>query len=94
MLSTPDSNHRMNPDQIADPEHTFSVLPLSPTEKRVCTLLLHGYTEKKVAEQMQRSPNTIHVHVRNIYRKLGIRARKELFSYPNLVNIIVKEDQD
>lgn len=53
--------------------------PLSPTEQRVCALLLDRMTEQQVAEQLGRSPNTIHVHVRNIYRKLAIRTRQELF---------------
>ena len=54
------------------------VLPLSPTEETVFRLLVSGLTEKKVAENMNRSPNTIHVHVRNIYRKLGVNRRDAL----------------
>ena len=53
--------------------------PLSPTEQRVHDLLLRRYTEKQVAEELGRSPNTVHVHVRNIYRKLAVRPRQELF---------------
>lgn len=52
---------------------------MSPTEQRVCTLLLRRMTEQQVADELERSPNTIHVHVRNIYRKMGIRSRRELF---------------
>lgn len=56
--------------------------PLSPTETRVYHLLLKRLTEQQVAEQMDRSPNTVHVHVRNIYRKLGVRSRKQLIELP------------
>lgn len=56
--------------------------PLSPTEQKVYDLLLQRLTERQVAEQLDRSHNTIHVHVRNIYRKLGVRTRQELFDLP------------
>lgn len=56
--------------------------PLSKTEKRVCAFLLARMTELQVAQTLERSPNTVHVHVRNIYRKLGIRSRQELHDLP------------
>lgn len=65
----PDNNTRHSP-------------PLSPTERRVYDLLLQRLTERQVAEHIGRSHNTVHVHVRNIYRKLGIRTRQELFDLP------------
>lgn len=66
--------------------------PLSPTEKRVCALLLQRLTEQKIADHLERSPNTVHVHVRNIYRKLGVRTRKQLYAYPGIVSMIVRKD--
>lgn len=68
-----------------------SIPPLSPTEKRVCALLLQRLTEQRIAEHLERSPNTVHVHVRNIYRKLGVRTRKQLLEYPGIVSLIVKQ---
>lgn len=53
--------------------------PLSQTEKIVLRLLLKGLTERRAAEELGRSHNTIHVHTRNIYRKLGVNSRKMLF---------------
>lgn len=53
--------------------------PLSVTERRVLLLLNRGMTEKQVAAELDRSPNTVHVHVRNIYRKLGVSSRKMLY---------------
>lgn len=53
--------------------------PLSVTEKAVLKLLMRGMTERAAAEELGRSPNTVHVHVRNIYRKLGVSSRKMLF---------------
>ena len=63
--------------------------PLSPTERRICALLLQSLTEQRIAEHVNRSPNTVHVHVRNIYRKLGVRTRKQLLACPGIVNIVV-----
>lgn len=51
---------------------------LSPKEKEVVQLLLKEMTEKQVAQALDRSPNTIHIHIRNIYYKLGINRRKML----------------
>jgi DNA-binding CsgD family transcriptional regulator len=59
-----------------------STPPLSPTERRVYDLLLRRMTERQVAEELGRSHNTVHVHVRNIYRKLGVRTRQQLLELP------------
>lgn len=53
--------------------------PLSTTERTVLAYLLQGMTERQVADELDRSHNTVHVHVRNIYRKLGVTSRKMLF---------------
>ncbi|MFN3168612.1 MAG: helix-turn-helix transcriptional regulator [Phycisphaeraceae bacterium] len=53
--------------------------PLSTTERTVLGYLLQGMTERQVANELDRSHNTVHVHVRNIYRKLGVTSRKMLF---------------
>lgn len=53
---------------------------LSRTERRVLTHLRNRLTEREVAEQIHRSPHTVHVHVKNIYRKLGVSSRAELLS--------------
>ncbi len=66
-------------------------LPLSPTEKRVCALLLQRLTENKIAAELDRSPNTVHVHVRNIYRKLGISKRHQLHNYPGIVSMVISK---
>lgn len=53
--------------------------PLSPTERTVLQHLMQGMTEREVAQALNRSHNTVHVHVRNIYRKIGVSTRKALF---------------
>ena len=69
-----------------------SIPPLSPTEKRVCSLLLQRLTEQLIAEHLDRSPNTVHVHVRNIYRKLGVQTRKQLYDYPGIISMVISKN--
>lgn len=51
---------------------------LSKTEYEVCELLRTNATERQVAIELGRSPHTIHVHVKNIYRKLAVNSRRDL----------------
>ena len=53
--------------------------PQSPTERVVLRLLIKGMTERQAAAELGRSHNTVHVHIRNIYRKLAVTSRKMLF---------------
>lgn len=79
-------------DTSSQAQPSRDVPPLSPTEKRVCALLLQRLTEYRIAEHLERSPNTVHVHVRNIYRKLGVRTRKQLYEYPGIVSMVVSKN--
>lgn len=80
------------PATLPTPPDARQVPPLSPTEKRVCALLLQRLTEPRIAQHMGRSPNTVHVHVRNIYRKLAIQTRRELLEYSGILSMVVSED--
>ena len=51
---------------------------LSKTERQILHYLNTSATERQIATAIHRSPHTIHVHVKNIYRKLGVRSRKQL----------------
>jgi LuxR family maltose regulon positive regulatory protein len=50
--------------------------PLSPREVEVLRLLAQGMTKREVAAQLFVSYNTVHSHVRSIYRKLGVASRR------------------
>jgi len=52
--------------------------PITPAERSVLLALLGGETEKEIAESLGKSPNTIHIHVKSIYRKYGVRNRPAL----------------
>ena len=51
---------------------------LSATELRVLQRLQLYETERQAAVALGRSPNTIHVHVKSIYRKMMVTSRKQL----------------
>lgn len=53
-------------------------LKLSVTEMHIARLLAWGYTQKEIADMVHRSPLTISVHLRNIYRQLGIHKETDL----------------
>jgi len=55
-------------------------LNLTDREQEMFTLLLTGASPKEIAYSLKISYHTVNFHVKNLYRKLGIRSRIELFS--------------
>jgi DNA-binding CsgD family transcriptional regulator len=51
---------------------------LTPQELQVALMVARGGTNREVAAQLFLSTKTIEFHLRNIYRKLGLRSRTEL----------------
>lgn len=57
-----------------EPESMFQ---LTHTERRVLALLAAGCDRQQVAHQMSISYNTVKMHCRNIYSKLGVSTQQE-----------------
>ena len=55
-------------------------LNLTPREEEVFTLLLNGIAPKEIAYTLKISYDTVNFHQKNLYRKLGIQSRAELFA--------------
>jgi LuxR family maltose regulon positive regulatory protein len=51
--------------------------PLSMREIEVLQLIAEGFTKPEIASKLYLSPNTIKVHTRNIYGKLGVNNRTQ-----------------
>jgi DNA-binding CsgD family transcriptional regulator len=51
---------------------------LTPQELQIAQLLAAGKTTREAAAAVFLSPKTVEYHLRNVYRKLGIRSREEL----------------
>lgn len=54
---------------------------LSEKEVAVLAELCHGHTNKQIAAALWLSEQTVKFHLRNIYRKLGIKSRTEALRY-------------
>jgi len=63
----------------APPEDT--VLPLTPREIEVLTLVARGYTNEQIAKRLSISVNTVHTHRSHITEKLDLHGRSALVRY-------------
>jgi DNA-binding CsgD family transcriptional regulator len=57
-----------------------SPLELTPTERRVASLLADGLSNREIADRLFVSVRTVEGHLSSAYRKLGVRSRTELAS--------------
>jgi DNA-binding CsgD family transcriptional regulator len=57
----------------------FGESALTPREHEVAVCILKGHSSKSLAREIDISPETVKIHRRNIYRKLGISSQSELF---------------
>lgn len=53
---------------------------LTPRERDVVRLLLQGHSAKAAARELEISPETVRVHRKHIYAKLGVSSQGDLFS--------------
>ncbi|MBH8581908.1 response regulator transcription factor [Bisbaumannia pacifica] len=53
---------------------------LTEREREVCHLLLRGHSAKSSARELAISPETIRMHRKNLYTKLGVSSQAELFA--------------
>jgi two-component system nitrate/nitrite response regulator NarL len=54
---------------------------LTIREEQVALLIARGLSNKAVARELDISHGTVKMHVHNIFHKLGIRTRYQLYSY-------------
>ena len=51
---------------------------LTPREVAICALVAEGMTNREIAERLVISVRTVDFHLRNVFRKLGLRSRTQL----------------
>ncbi|MDU0113241.1 LuxR C-terminal-related transcriptional regulator [Psychrosphaera aquimarina] len=65
---------------VEDFHRLFGTETLTPREHDVCLLMLQGYSVKAIAGQLSIGDETIKMHRKNIYAKLGLNSQPELLA--------------
>ncbi len=70
-----------HPPARANKERDPKNSPLSPREREIVALVIQGYKNKELAENLAISEQTVKNHMHNIFDKLGVSDRLELALY-------------
>ncbi len=70
--------HLLDSEADADLELIRRWQNLTFREQQVASLICQGYTNRQIAAQLNISPQTVKVYVRQAFGKLGFHSRKEL----------------
>lgn len=58
-----------------DNQTAAALVTLTRREKQIIRLIAYGLSDKSIAWMLAISENTVHFHLKNIYRKLGVHNR-------------------
>jgi len=65
--------------------------PLSDRELELLALLAEGLTNQQIADKLYLSKNTVKVHIRNIYQKLGVSSRVQAVHQGRLYELLPED---
>ena len=64
------------------PTHELSIREeLTPRDEDLLRLLVHGYSNREIAETLFLGPQTVRNYVSSLYDKLGVRNRAEAMRF-------------
>lgn len=66
-------------DLLEKTSDKFEGFDLTPRQREVATLLLAAKTRRQIAGELKLSESTVKMHTSDLYRKLNINSRSELF---------------
>jgi DNA-binding CsgD family transcriptional regulator len=72
----------------SSPVNLDLVEPLSSRELEVLKLIIQGFSNQQIADQLTIAPSTIKTHINNIYSKLGVQTRIQAINRARALNII------
>jgi DNA-binding NarL/FixJ family response regulator len=73
------------------PPTSVDLVPLTPAETNVLSLLVKGLSDMQIAKQLGRSEGTVKKHVSNILGKLGAKNRTEAAVTAERYNLVSKK---
>lgn len=62
----------------ADERRLSEAFDLTPMESKVAAAVLRGLGPEDIAAELGIAPSTVHTHLKNLHRKLGVSSRTEL----------------
>lgn len=77
-MQSPQISEEKMPD-----EDLFKTYNISSREQEIVLLVLKGYSNQKIGEELCISLSTVKTHLRNIYPKFGIKSRYKLIALFN-----------
>jgi ATP/maltotriose-dependent transcriptional regulator MalT len=70
------------------PQVSLLVEPLSNRELEILSLIAQGLTNSEIAQQIFISAQTVKVHARNIYGKLGVNSRRQAVAHARVLGLL------
>jgi LuxR family maltose regulon positive regulatory protein len=84
-----DEGRKMKEQTAASVIHPSPVVePLSERELEVLGLIAQGFSNREIAERLCLALNTVKVHTRNIYGKLGVHNRTQAVAKTQRLNLL------
>lgn len=65
---------------LFDDNHRLYNRPMTPRQREVLSFILSGYSEAEIAIKLERSPNTIHRFVQQLYEIYDVHSKGELMA--------------